>query len=86
MLHMPASRGGSPVFDLFVSYRRKDSPPVLELADALVESGLQVWIDQREIADFDAITEEIRSASRSPKRCWPGIRRIIRNRAPVSRS
>lgn len=34
---------------------------MLKLADALVESGLRVWIDQREIADFDAITEEIRS-------------------------
>lgn len=50
----------SPVFDLFISYRRKDAGPVLRLADALTASGLRVWIDQREIGDFDAITDEIR--------------------------
>lgn len=48
-------------FDLFISYRRKDVRPVLALADALVTVGLRVWIDQREIGDFDAITDEIRA-------------------------
>ena len=47
-------------FDLFVSYRRKDAGPVLRLVDLLVASGLRVWLDQREIGDFDSITDEIK--------------------------
>ena len=51
---------GARDFDLFMSYRRKDSRSVMQLADALVASGIRVWIDQREIADFDSITDDIR--------------------------
>jgi tetratricopeptide (TPR) repeat protein len=49
-----------PEFDLFVSYRRKDTERVLPLVDALRKRGLSVWLDQNEIGEFAPITDEIR--------------------------
>ena len=48
-------------YDVFVSYRRKDSPRVLPLADALRRHGVSVWLDQSVIEDFAPITDEIRA-------------------------
>jgi tetratricopeptide (TPR) repeat protein len=56
----PTSGGDSSTFDVFVSYRRKDARKVLLLADALSVSSLRVWVDQREIGDFESITDAIR--------------------------
>jgi TIR domain len=50
-----------PQYDLFVSYRREDADRVLPLVEALRERNLRVWLDQRQIGDFAAITDEIRS-------------------------
>lgn len=49
------------VYDLFLSYRRKDAAQVLPLVEALQASGLVVWLDQQVIGDFAAITDEIRA-------------------------
>ena len=55
-----SSADDSGTFDLFVSYRRKDAQQVLLLAKALSALSLRVWVDQREIGDFESITDEIR--------------------------
>ena len=47
-------------YDLFVSYRRKDSDRVRPLVDALKSRGLSVWFDQNEIDEFAPITDKIR--------------------------
>jgi TIR domain len=47
-------------YDLFISYRRKDSNHVRPLVDALKSRGLSVWIDQNEIDEFAPITDRIR--------------------------
>jgi tetratricopeptide (TPR) repeat protein len=47
-------------YDLFISYRRKDSERVRPLVDALTSRGLAVWFDQSEIGEFAPITDKIR--------------------------
>jgi hypothetical protein len=46
--------------DLFISYRRMDAEPVLRLVAALCERGCSAWLDQQEIGEFAAITDQIR--------------------------
>jgi hypothetical protein len=47
-------------YDLFVSYRRKDSDRVRPLVDALTSRRLSVWFDQNEVNEFAPITDKIR--------------------------
>jgi TIR domain len=47
-------------YDLFVSYRRKDSDWVRPLIDALTSRDVSVWFDQNEIDEFAPITDKIR--------------------------
>jgi tetratricopeptide (TPR) repeat protein len=47
-------------FDVFISYRRKDTLHVRPLVDALMSKDLRVWFDQHEVKDFVPITDEIR--------------------------
>jgi tetratricopeptide (TPR) repeat protein len=47
-------------YDLFISYRRKDSDRVRPLVDALKSRGISVWFDQDEIEEFAPITDKIR--------------------------
>ena len=47
-------------YDVFISYRRKDSDRVRPLVDALKSRGLSVWFDQDEISEFAPITDKIR--------------------------
>jgi len=47
-------------YDLFVSYRRKNSDRVRPLVDALKSRGVSVWFDQNEIDEFAPITDKIR--------------------------
>jgi hypothetical protein len=46
-------------YDIFVSYRRKDAEVVSAFAGALRQEGLQVWIDERRIDDFESIQTAI---------------------------
>ena len=47
-------------YDVFISYRRKDTASVQPLVDALRSRGLTVWFDQSQIEEFAPITNEIR--------------------------
>lgn len=46
-------------YDVFISYSRKDSGLVLEIAEKLTESGYDVWIDQDGIESGDAFKSVI---------------------------
>ena len=46
-------------YDVFISYSRKDSGLVLEIAEELSESGYNVWIDQDGIESGDAFKSVI---------------------------
>ena len=54
-------------YDVFVSYRRKDTERVLPLVEALRSRDLAIWLDQREIGDFAPITDEIRNGLAASK-------------------
>lgn len=47
-------------FDLFISYRHLDRERVAPLVTALRARGLRIWQDDREIHDFQSITQRIR--------------------------
>ena len=53
-------------FDVFLSHNSRNKPQVRELADALEERGLKVWLDERELVPGrpwqDALEEVIRTA------------------------
>jgi TIR domain len=46
-------------FDVFLSYAHADRERVLELRDALVTRGLQVWLDDTQIETFESISAAI---------------------------
>jgi tetratricopeptide (TPR) repeat protein len=54
-------------YDVFISYRRKDSNRVRPLVDALASRGLSVWFDQDEIEEFAPITDKIRDGLANSK-------------------
>ena len=54
-------------YDLFISYRRKDSDRVRPLVDALRSRGISVWFDQDEIEEFAPITDKIRDGLANSK-------------------
>ena len=45
----------SEVYDLFVSYRRKNAASVEAMVAALQAKGLRVWLDRNEIEDAASI-------------------------------
>jgi tetratricopeptide (TPR) repeat protein len=54
-------------YDVFISYRRKDSDRVRPLIDALKSLGISVWFDQDEIEEFAPITDKIRDGLANSK-------------------
>lgn len=52
-------------YDLFISYSRKDSGLVLEIAEKLTESGYDVWIDKKGINSGDEFRTTIVKAIRN---------------------
>lgn len=46
-------------FDVFLSYAHADRERVLKLRDALVASGLRVWLDDTQIETFESISAAI---------------------------
>lgn len=54
-------------FDLFISYRRKDTTSVLPLFNELRSQGVSVWFDQDAIDEFAPITERIREGLANSK-------------------
>ena len=55
-----------PTYDTFISYRRKDTPRVQPLVDALRSRGVG-WLDQSEIDEFAPITNKIRDGLANSK-------------------
>jgi hypothetical protein len=47
---------------LFFSYRRHDLERARRLLDVLARTGIRVWRDERQIAEQDSISREIRQA------------------------
>ena len=41
------------MYDVFISYSRKDKVEVLELCKELARNGISYWIDNREIKNGD---------------------------------
>jgi hypothetical protein len=56
-----------PTYDVFISYRRKDTPSVQPLVDSLRLKGVSVWFDQNEIEEFAPITNRIRDGLANSK-------------------
>src|SRR5262249_50394976 len=54
-------------YDVFISYRRKDTASVQPLVDALRSRGLTVWFDQSQIDEFAPITDKIRDGLANSK-------------------
>jgi hypothetical protein len=54
-------------YDVFISYRRKDTDRVRPMVDALKARGLSVWFDQDEIDEFAPITDKIRKGLANSK-------------------
>ena len=54
-------------YDLFISYRRKDTDRVRPLVDALKLRGISVWFDQNAIDEFAPITDRIRDGLANSK-------------------
>ena len=54
-------------FDLFISYRRKDTTRVQPLVDELRSQGISVWFDQDAIDEFAPITDRIREGLANSK-------------------
>ena len=54
-------------YDLFVSYRRKDSKHVGPMVDAFKSRGVSVWFDVNDIDEFDPITDRIRTGLANSK-------------------
>jgi hypothetical protein len=54
-------------YDVFISYRRKDSDRVRPLIDALKSLGISVWFDQDDIEEFAPITDKIRDGLANSK-------------------
>ena len=54
-------------YDVFISYRRKDTASVQPLVDALRSRELTVWFDQSQIEEFAPITKEIRNGLANSK-------------------
>ena len=46
-------------YDVFLSYAHADAARVRPLVEALEAKGLEVWFDDRDIADFEGITRSI---------------------------
>jgi TIR domain/Tetratricopeptide repeat len=63
----PPGNGKVPTYDVFISYRRKDTASVQPLVDALRLKGISVWFDQNEIDDFAPITNKIRDGLANSK-------------------
>ena len=53
-------------FDVFLSYTHTDRERVLELRDALVASGLGVWLDDTQIETFESISAAINTGLAGP--------------------
>jgi len=54
-------------FDVFISYRRKDTSSIRPLVDALQSRGISVWFDQDVIDEFAPITQRIREGLANSK-------------------
>jgi tetratricopeptide repeat protein/TIR domain-containing protein/NB-ARC domain-containing protein len=52
--HMAAA-----AYDIFLSHAWADGERPQQLAEALIQAGLRVWIDAKEIKDFSSITEAV---------------------------
>jgi TIR domain len=48
------------VYDVFVSYARRDSERVVPIVGALRGEGVRVWFDETDVPDFASITRSIR--------------------------
>jgi proline dehydrogenase len=46
-------------FDVFLSHNSKDKPAIRELADALEDRGVRVWLDERELIPGRPWQEEL---------------------------
>ena len=58
-------------FDVFLSYAHADRERVLELRDALVASGLRVWLDDTQTETFESISAAINTGLARSARFWP---------------